>query len=72
MYLSTLSIHEFLSILNLCKVSSSSPSYSCDSLNMGTSDLPDMHAQSPRATATARADGIHMRQITCAHVTTNM
>ena len=33
---------------------------------MGTSDLPDMQAQSPRA------EGIHIRQITSAHVTTNM
>jgi len=35
--------------------------YSC---NMGTSDLPDMYSQSPRAA------GIHIRQITHAHVTT--
>ena len=37
--------------------------YSC---NMGTSDLPDMYAQSPRAA------GIGIRQITSAHVTTIM
>ena len=38
----------------------------CDSCNMGMSDLPDMYAQSPRA------EGIHIRQIISAHVTTNM
>ena len=38
---------------------------------MGMSDLPNMHAQSLRA-AGQRADGIHTRQITGAHVTTNM
>jgi len=32
--------------------------------NMGTHDLPDMHVRSPQAL------GIHIRQITCAHVTT--
>jgi len=32
--------------------------------NMGTSDLPDMYARSPQAF------GIHIRQITRAHVTT--
>ena len=37
--------------------------YSC---NMGTRDLPDMYAQSPRAA------GIHIRKITSAHVTANM
>ena len=42
-----------------------------DSCNMGTSDLPDMYAQSPRA-AGPRAEGIHIRQITSAHVTTIM
>ena len=42
-----------------------------DSCNMGTSDLPDMYAQSPRA-AGPRAKGIHIRQITSAHVTTIM
>jgi len=36
--------------------------------NMGTRDLPDMHAQSLRA-AGPRAEGAH---ITSAHVTTNM
>ena len=40
--------------------------YVCDSCNMGTSDLNDMYAQSPRA------EDIHIRQITSAHVTTNM
>ena len=34
---------------------------SCD---IGTRDLPDMYALSPRAL------GIHIRQITCAYVTT--
>jgi len=43
----------------------------CNSCNMGTRDLPDMYAQSPRA-AGPRAEGIHIRQITNAHVTTNM
>ena len=43
----------------------------CDSCNMDMSDLPDMYAQSPRATG-PRADGIHIRQVTSAHVTTNM
>ena len=38
---------------------------------MGTGDLPDMYAQSPRA-AGLRAEGIHIRQIPSAHVTTNM
>ena len=42
-----------------------------DSCNMGTRDLPDMYAQSPRA-AGPRAEGIHIRQITSAHVTTIM
>ena len=37
--------------------------------NMGTRDLPDMYALSPRACG-SRALGIHIRQITCAHVTT--
>ena len=45
--------------------------YIFDSCNMGTSDLPDMYAQSPRA-AGPRAEGIHIRQITSAHVTTIM
>ena len=36
---------------------------------MGTRDLPDMYALSPRAYG-PRALGIHIRQITCAHVTT--
>ena len=53
--------------------------------NMGTRDLPDMYAQSPRAAgqraegihispraAGQRAEGIHIRQITRAHVTSNM
>ena len=33
---------------------------------MGMRDLPDVYAQSPRA------EGIHIRQITRAHVTSNM
>ena len=37
----------------------------CNSCNIGTSDLPDMYAQS------LRAEGIHIRQITSAYVTTN-
>ena len=40
--------------------------FTCNSCNMGTRDLPDMYAQSPRA------EGIHIRQITRAHVTSNM
>ena len=43
----------------------------CNSCNIGTSDLPDMYAQSLRA-AGPRAEGIHIRQITSAYVTTNM
>ena len=38
----------------------------CISYNMGTSALPDMYARSPRA------EGIHIRQSTSAHVITNM
>ena len=38
----------------------------CNSCNMVMNDSPDMYAQSPRA------EGIHIRQITSAHVTTNM
>ena len=38
----------------------------CNSCNMSMRDLPDMYAQSPTAT------GIHIRQITCAHVANNM
>ena len=34
------------------------------SCNMGTRDLPDMYTRSPLAL------GIHIRQITCAHVIT--
>ena len=43
----------------------------CNSCNIGTCDMPDMYAQSPRA-AGPRAEGIHIRQITSAYVTTNM
>ena len=43
----------------------------CISYNMGTSALPDMYARSPRA-AGPRAEGIHIRQSTSAHVITNM
>ena len=39
--------------------------------NIGTSDLPDMYAQSLRAVG-PRAEGIHIRQITPAYVTANM
>ena len=38
---------------------------------MGTSDLPDMYAQSPRVIG-LRAECMHIMQITRAHVTTNM
>ena len=41
------------------------------SYNMGSSALPDMYARSPRA-AGPRAEGIHIRQSTSAHVITNM
>ena len=34
--------------------------------NMGMRDFPNMYAQSPRA------EGIHIRQITSSHVTSNM
>ena len=40
--------------------------YICNSCNMGARDLPDMYARSPRD------EGIHIRQITSAHVTSNM
>ena len=43
----------------------------CNSCNMGVRDLPDMYAQSPRA-AGPRTEGIHIRQIMSAHVTSNM
>ena len=36
---------------------------------MGSRDLPDMLARSPR-TAGPRAEGIHVRQIPPAHITT--
>jgi len=41
------------------------------SCNMGMRDLPDMYAQSPRAIG-PRDEGIHIRQITSTHVTSNM
>ena len=41
-----------------------------DFVTQTASDLPDMHAQIPRATG-PRAKGIHIRQITSAYVTTN-
>ena len=40
--------------------------YVCNNCNIGMSDLPDMYVQS------LRAEGIHIRQITSAYVTTNM
>ena len=43
----------------------------CNNFNMGMKDLPDMYAQCPR-TASPRAEGICIRQITRAHVTSNM
>ena len=39
------------------------------SCNMGTRDLPNMYARSPRACG-PQASGKHIRQITSAHVTT--
>ena len=38
----------------------------CNSCNMGMRDLPDMCAQS------LRAEGVHIRQITSAYVTSNV
>ena len=38
----------------------------CNSCDMGMRDLPDMQARNPRA------EGIHIRQLTNAHVTTVM
>ena len=38
---------------------------------MGRRDLPDMYARSLRA-AGPRAEGIHIKQIPTAHVTTDM
>ena len=43
----------------------------CNSCNMGVRDLADMYARSPRA-AGPRAEGIHIRRITSAHVTSTM
>ena len=43
----------------------------CNSCNMGMRDLPDMYAQSLRA-AGPRAEGRNIRQITRAHVISNM
>ena len=40
----------------------------CNSCNMGIRNLPDMYAQSPRATGLGDED-IHIRQIMNAHVT---
>ena len=42
-----------------------------NSCNMGARDLPDMYARSLRATG-PRAEGIHIRRITSAHVTSTM
>ena len=39
--------------------------------NMGARDLSDMYARSPRA-AGPREEGMHVRQITSAHVTNDM
>ena len=51
----------------------------CNSCNIGMSDLPDMYAQSlgaagPRAEGIhiGQAEGVHIRQITSAYVTINM
>ena len=38
----------------------------CNSCNMGTGGLPDMYTRGPRA------EGVHIRQTTSAHVTTDM
>ena len=43
----------------------------CNSCNMAMRDLPDMYAQSPRATG-LRTEGIHIWQISHGHVTTIM
>ena len=45
--------------------------HTCNSCNIGKSDLPDMYAQSPKA-AGPRSDGMYIRQIMNAYVITNM
>ena len=45
--------------------------YACNNYSMGTSALPDMYARSPRA-AGPRAEGMHIRHSTRAHVITNI
>ena len=69
---------DFVIYLNNLKICNSTPEGSavqckvtCNNCNMGTRDLPDIYARSPRA-AGLRAEGIHIRQITRAHVTSNM
>ena len=47
------------------------PIATCISCNMGMRDLPDMYARSLRA-AGPRAEGIHIRKILSAHVTTDI
>ena len=51
-----------------CKAHSSDTSNGC---NMGMRDLPDMYARGLSA-AGLRAEGMHIRQIMRAHVTSNM
>ena len=57
--------------MEICKPAALGLLEICNSCNMGTRDLPDMYAQSPRA-AGPRAEGIHIRRITIAHVTSTM
>ena len=64
--------------LTECKMNAIQSRYSflniqllCISCNIGRRDLPDMYTQSARATG-PRAEGIHIRQIPTAHVTSDM
>ena len=45
--------------------------YNCNSFNMGAGNLPDMYAQSLRATGMS-AEGIHIRTTISTYVTSNM
>ena len=45
--------------------------YLCNGCNIGKKDLPDMYAKNPRV-AGLKDEGIHIRQITNAHVTNIM
>ena len=57
----------------LCRSSEECSSHDhdiCNSCNMGSRDLPDMYAWG--LGAAGPAEGIHIKQITRAHVTSNM